>query len=161
MPHRRTTPTRVLAAAAFVALAAGALSGCSVVDEPSTSRGPRASRAWPTPRVLARPRRMGAEDATDIRIVESTASADPTAVILLTSSTALDPAECAEIDRMSGAQYTIEEPPTRTRRRPPTRAAWDRHRVRGRLVRLDAERPRRGGTVTVRAVSGRAYSPDW
>lgn len=112
MPHRRTTPTRVLAAAAFVALAAGALSGCSVVDELLyKQRASSFQSVADAPESLLAHAAWVPKDATDIRIVESTASADPTAVILLTSSTALDPAECAEIDRMSGAQYTIEGAP--------------------------------------------------
>jgi hypothetical protein len=112
MPQHRTAPIRVLAAAAFVALSAGMLSGCSVVDEllykqkassfESAAGAPESSfahAAWVP------------DDATDIRIVESTAAADPTAVILLTSPASLAPAECAEIDRMSGAAYTIDGAP--------------------------------------------------
>jgi len=50
-------------------------------------------------------------DATDIRMVRSTASNAPDAVVLVDSAAGLDPAVCAEVDRQSAPSYSIDGAP--------------------------------------------------
>lgn len=104
-----TTSRRTAAALALTLIAATTLTGCSAVDtllhkEKTGEYADVAALAdWDgnAPWIPS--------DATDIRTHESTDG--DVAVVLLESSTELDPTLCAEIDRESAPAFSIEEAP--------------------------------------------------
>jgi len=118
MNSHRTAPLHrsrlgVLALAALATLTAGALTGCSVVDELAyrQSKSDYATLAEAPDTSLAHADWVPA-DATDIHIVETNrADAVETAAVLVTSSSALDPTVCAPTERLSSAAYSIEGAP--------------------------------------------------
>ena len=109
--HRIRTSTR-LAALALVAAAAVALPGCAVVDElVYKQRSSNFDALADTPDDSVAHAAWVPADATDIRIVESTQSDADTAAMLFTSSAALDPDLCLEVDRQSAPLYAIDGAP--------------------------------------------------
>lgn len=95
-----------------VSIAVAGLAGCSVIEEAvyqrhsSTFADAAAMRDGNDLALSWVP-----SDATDIQLVESTREGASDAAVLLVSGDALDPAECAEIDRQSGPMLNIETGP--------------------------------------------------
>jgi hypothetical protein len=104
-----STPRRTVATLALTLIAATALTGCSAVsnilqkEKTGEYTDVAALEDWDgtAPWIPA--------DATDIRTHESTDG--KVSVVLLDSSTELDPALCAEIDRQSAPAFAIEGAP--------------------------------------------------
>lgn len=94
--------------------AALALQGCAALDSIAHKKH---SSTFPTVTALQEESDLDIAwmpgDATDIRVVQSTLAGAADASVLLTSTTsALDPEVCAEVDRQSGPSYTIEGAPS-------------------------------------------------
>ncbi len=111
MPKNRLAPVR-LAAVAAVCVAGVALSGCAVIDElayhqRSSSYEDLAAASESSPAHAE----WVPDDARSIRITESTQPDAANAVILLTSSSALEPEVCTEVDRQSAPSYTLDGAP--------------------------------------------------
>jgi len=110
MPKRR--PVLARASALTLVAAALALSGCAVIDELAYHQ-----RSSSYDDVAAAPESSPAhvewipDDARSIRITESTLPDAANAVVLLTSSSSLDPQLCTEVDRQSGPSYGIDGAP--------------------------------------------------
>lgn len=106
------TPSRSLALALLapvVALSSVSLVGCAIGE---ALQNERAAEFATTAEFVADGDRTAAwlpEDATGIRLRE-TPDADP-AVLLATTSTALDPARCVEVERLSGPVFSVEGAP--------------------------------------------------
>ena len=110
MPKR--SPVLARASALTLVAAALALSGCAVIDELAYHQ-----RSSSYDDVAAAPESSPAhvewipDDARSIRITESTLPDAANAVVLLTSSSSLDPQLCTEVDRQSGPSYGIDGAP--------------------------------------------------
>ncbi|NYE18421.1 hypothetical protein [Microbacterium immunditiarum] len=111
MPKRLAVRVR-FSAAAVAGLAALALSGCAVIDElayhqRSSSYEDLAAAPDSSPAHAA----WVPDDAHSIRITESTQPDAANAVVLVTSSSPLDPELCAEVDRQSAPSYAVDGAP--------------------------------------------------
>lgn len=111
MPKTRVVPVRIAAVAA-AGLAALALPGCAVIDElayhqRSSSYEEPAAAPESSPAHAA----WVPDDARSIRITETTQPDAANAVVMVTSSSALDPEVCTEVDRQSAPSYTLDGAP--------------------------------------------------
>jgi len=110
MPKPHLVLARV-SALAVAGVAALALSGCAVIDELAHHQ-----RSSSYEDLAAAPESSPAraewipDDARSIRITESTRP-DAAAVVLVTSSSSLDPGVCTEASRQSAPSYAIDGAP--------------------------------------------------